>query len=255
MSSIKDYLFDLQNERADEWIRQRLQNEDSDEHSDEWNVLAQEYHDYQEHLFEEAEHQAELKWLRENGSSQIHKFFMDELAALEGITQRNLENRGGMLFMPNSQLITKMAFAYSVTLLEAFLGDTLKSLITENDKFLENAIANVDEVKKAKYSLSDLQGSGTDVKSLTVRKISEILFHNIPKVKVVYEQVLGKSLSIDISKVNKISEIRHHVVHRNGRTLDGEHIVVTAEDLYNAILCIKEFSSDLQAQINGEMKA
>lgn len=251
MSSIKDYLFDLQNERAEEWIRQRLQDEDADEESDEWNALAKEYDDYQEYLFDEAEHQAELKWLKENGSSQIHKFFMDELNALESIAQKNLVNEGRLLFMFNSQLITKMAFAYSVTLLEAFLGDTLKSLINENNKYLENAIANVDEVKKAKYSLSELRGTNIDVKSLAIRKLSEILFHNIPKVKVVYEQVLGKSLPIDISSVNKIAEIRHHIVHRNGRTLDGENIVVTAEDLSNAIICIKEFSSELQIQING----
>lgn len=251
MSSIKDYLFDLQNERAEEWIRQRLQDEDADEESDEWNALAKEYDDYQEYLFDEAGHQAELKWLKENGSSQIHKFFMDELNALESIAQKNLVNEGRLLFMFNSQLITKMAFAYSVTLLEAFLGDTLKSLINENNKYLENAIANVDEVKKAKYSLSELRGKNIDVKSLAIRKLSEILFHNIPKVKVVYEQVLGKSLPIDISSVNKIAEIRHHIVHRNGRTLDGENIVVTAEDLSNAIICIKEFSSELQIQING----
>lgn len=250
MSSIKDYLFDLKNERAEKWIRQRLKNEDSDEDSDEWRELAKTYDDYQEHLFREAEYQAELQWLRENGSSQIHKFFMDDLKALEGITQQNLDNKKGMLFILNSQLITKMAFAYSVTLLEAFLGDTLKSLINENVRFLENAIANVDELKKAKYSLGDRRGVNIDVKSLVIRKLSEILFHNIPKVKIVYEQVLGCSLSIDISKVNKISEIRHHIVHRNGWTLDGENIAVTYEDLSEAILYIKEFSSELQIQIN-----
>jgi hypothetical protein len=255
MSSIKEYLFDLQNERAEEWIRKRLQDENSDEESDEWKALAKEYDDYQEYLFDEAEHQAELKWLRENGSSQIHKFFMAELETLESIARNNLENRGGLLFVLNSQLVTKMAYAYSVTLLEAFLGDTLKSLINENEAFLENAIANVEEVKKAKYSLSDLRGTDIDVRSLTIRKLSEILFHNIPKVKVIYEQVIGKKLSIDISKVNKVAEIRHHIIHRNGRTMDGESIVVTAEDLSDAIACIKEFSSGLQVQINAVVNA
>jgi len=125
------------------------------------------------------------------------------------------------------------------------------TLINENDEFLENAIVNVEEVKKAKYSLSDLRGKDIDVRSLTTRKLSEVLFHKIPKVKAIYEQVIGKKLSIDISKVNKIVEIRHNIVHRNGRTIDDEIIVVTAEDLSNAIVFIKEFSSELQIQINA----
>lgn len=255
MSSIKDYLFDLQNEEAEEWIRKRLDNEDADENSEEWEQLAKEYDDYQEHLFDEAEYQAELNWLRENGSSQIHKFFVDELDALERITKNNLDNRSNTALMLNSQLIIKMAFSYSVTLLEAFLGDTLKSLLNENESFLDNAISNIDELKKARYSFSDLKEINIDIKSLAIRKISEILFHNMPKVKIIYEQVLGKKLKIDISRVNKITEIRHHIVHRNGMTLDGESIVVTADDLSSAIGYIKEFSVELQTEINEQLNA
>ena len=35
MSSIKEYLVDLQNENAEEWIRQRLEDQHADEESDE----------------------------------------------------------------------------------------------------------------------------------------------------------------------------------------------------------------------------
>ena len=75
MSSIKDYLFSVQDERAEEWIRERLSDEDLEEDSEEWQELASQYSDYQEHLADEAEWEAELKWLKENGSSNIHKFF------------------------------------------------------------------------------------------------------------------------------------------------------------------------------------
>jgi hypothetical protein len=37
--------------------------------------------------------------------------------------------------------------------------------------------------------------------------------------------------------------------------MDGESIVVTAEDLSDAIACIKEFSSGLQVQINAVVNA
>lgn len=82
MSTIKDHLFSMQEQQADQWIRERLSDKDLDENSDEYLDLAEEYSNYQEHLAEEAEWQAELKWLKEHGSSSIHKFFIDELDAL-----------------------------------------------------------------------------------------------------------------------------------------------------------------------------
>ncbi|TOO01420.1 hypothetical protein CGH44_22645, partial [Vibrio parahaemolyticus] len=69
MSTIKDYLFEMQEKYIDDWIRERLSDDSLGEDSEEYQELAEEYSNYQEHLREEAEWQAELKWLKENGSS------------------------------------------------------------------------------------------------------------------------------------------------------------------------------------------
>jgi hypothetical protein len=42
--------------------------------------------------------------------------------------------------------------------------------------------------------------------------------------KKIYEQVLGVELQLDISKVSKITSLRHDIVHRNGYTKDREPI-------------------------------
>ncbi|OGT72272.1 MAG: hypothetical protein A3H44_10500 [Gammaproteobacteria bacterium RIFCSPLOWO2_02_FULL_57_10] len=255
MGRLKDHFIELQNQAAEEWIQDRLSDKDLDEDSDEWKGLLQEFYDYQIYLLEEEEHEEELRWLKENGSSKIHKFFIDELNALERIIDESLKKEKKLSFVFNSQLIAKMAFAHSVALLEAFLGDTLKSLLNENEKLLENAISNIDELKKARYSLKDLAKTSSDTKTLAIRKVSDILFHNIPKVKIIYEQVLGKKLNVDISKVSKITDLRHHIVHRNGKTIDGECINISSSDLSNAISSIKEFASELQKEINKENNA
>jgi hypothetical protein len=54
-----------------------------------------------------------------------------------------------------------MSYAYAVTLLETFLGDTFKALIIKRENFLENAIKNVKEIKNEKYSIFEL--SKTDL--------------------------------------------------------------------------------------------
>ncbi|KJY99081.1 hypothetical protein [Pseudoalteromonas ruthenica] len=251
MSSVKEYLFEIQNERADEWIRERLSDAQLDEDSEEWQQLASEYSNYQDHLLEEAEWEAELKWLKENGSSNIHRFFVDELNALKTMAESNLGHSTKMAFMLHSNIVVKMSYAYAVTLLESFLGDTLKALITEREDFLHNAIRNVEEVSKAKYSLAELAETDLNICNLAVKHATEILFHNIPKVKKVYEQVLGVKLQLDISKVSKITALRHDIVHRNGYSKDNEPINLNAQDLYQAIEDIREFTSSLQKQINA----
>ena len=63
MSSIKVYFFDVEAERAEKWIRDRLENKEADEESEEWQELANSYHNLQEYLAEQAEFKAELCWL------------------------------------------------------------------------------------------------------------------------------------------------------------------------------------------------
>lgn len=244
-------MFEIQSEQAEQWIRERLSDEQLDEDSEEWQELANEYSNYQDHLIEEAEWKAELKWLKENGSSNIHRFFSDELNALKIMTESNLGHSSKFVFMLHSNIIVKMSYAYAVTLLESFLSDTLKSLIAEREEFLHNAVRNVEEVSKAKYSIAELAGSDLNICNLVLRHISEILFHNIPKVKKVYEQVLGVKLQLDISKVSRITALRHDIVHRNGFSKDNEPINLNAQDFYQAIEDIKEFTSSLQKQINA----
>ncbi|MBO0397407.1 hypothetical protein J1F21_03665 [Aeromonas veronii] len=248
MSSIKDHLFSLQEQRADEWIRERLSDDSLDDDSEEYLQLAEEYSDYQEHLWEEAEWRAELQWLKENRSSSIHKFFISELDALKIMASSNFNNRQKMAFILHTDIVVKMSYAYAVTLLESFLGDSLKSLISQDEQFLKNALCKLKILKNVK--ITELAETDLDVRSLVLKSVSEVLYHNIPNVVGMYEQVLGTKLDIDISKIIKVTKLRHDIVHRNGKTIDGNKISLKAEDFTQAIDDIKEFSNILQAAIN-----
>lgn len=253
MSSIKNHLFEIQEQQADEWIRERLSNDSLDEESEEYLQLAEEYSEYQEHLREDAEWQAELKWLKENGSSIIHKLFVSQLDALKIMADNNFNNRQNMAFILHTNIVVKMSYAYAVTLLESFLGDTLKSLISQDELFLKNALCKFKVLKNVK--LTDLAETNLNVKSLVLKSVNDVLYHNIPNVVEMYEQVLGTKLDIDISKVVKVTKLRHDIVHRNGKTVDGNMNSLNAQDFTQAIDDIKEFAGLLQVAINEAQTA
>ena len=238
----------MQEQRADEWIRERLSDDSLDDDSEEYLQLAEEYSDYNDHLWEEAEWRAELQWLKENGSSSIHKFFISELDVLKIMVSSNFNNLPKMAFIQHTDIVVKMSFAYAVTLLESFLGDSLKSLISQDDQLLKNALCKLKILKNVK--ITELAETDLDVRSLVLKSVSEVLYHNIPNVVEMYEQVLGTKLDIDISKIIKITKLRHDIVHRNGKTIDGNKISLNTEDFTQAIDDIKEFSNQLQVAIN-----
>ncbi|MFT6915614.1 MAG: hypothetical protein ACJAWL_001924 [Motiliproteus sp.] len=249
MSSIKEYLFDKQEEQAEEWIRERLSDQDLTPESEEWQDLMLEYSAYQDSLNDEYEWVSEIRWLRENGSVDIYQNFTTELGTVKKLAKKSLSEP-----MPlNENLVIKMSYSYSVTLLEAFLGDTLKALMSENSVYLNNAITRIDQLKSARYSLADLKNFGTDLSALAIRCVSEMLFHKVDKVIGVYEKTLGCKINLDISKVQSIVEIRHDIVHRNGYTKEKEVIDILPHDLYEAISDIKIFSDELQKIIESKI--
>ncbi|HFG1585809.1 TPA: hypothetical protein ACGFXP_003531 [Vibrio cholerae] len=253
MSTIKDYLFEMQEKYIDDWIRERLSDDSLGEDSEEYQELAEEYSNYQEHLREEAEWQAELKWLKENGSSDIHQSFINELDALKVMADSNFNNPQNIAFVLHTNIVVKMSYAYAVTLLETFLGDTLKSLVSQDEQCLKNALRKFKILKSVK--LTDLADTDLDVRSLVLKYVGDVLYHNIPNVVEMYEQVLNRKLDIDISNVVKITKLRHDIVHRNGKTIDGSTISLSAQDFTHAIDEIKEFSGALQKAINETQTA
>lgn len=222
MGRMSDLMIEMANESADDWIRERLQDKNADEDSEEYRDLADQYYSLQEYLHEQTELEFEIKWLKENGSSEIHRNFLEELNELKKIISiKDSVNK--------PYLILRMAYSYAITLLETFLSDSIKSLVTNEDKFFKNAL-KVDELSKAKYSLEFLALNDVNAKSLAVKELSNILYHNIPKVIRTYEVVLGKRINIDMSQVNAITKIRHDIVHRNGKTQDGMMIYIDEEN-------------------------
>ena len=238
MGKMSDLMIDTESERADQWIRERLSDDDLDEDSEEYQELAEEYSNYQDYLSE----QAELRWLNEISSSILHKQFMCELNELKKLMISTPKNE------PN-YMLDKMTYAYAVTLLETFLSDTAKSLINENDDFLANSL-EMKEFESTKYSLKEIKRKNFDAKSIVISKLSDISFHNITKVKKIYEIILGQKLNIEISELCLITKKRHDIVHRNGKTKDGKPIDLNIAIVIKAIENIEVFVSDLQDMIN-----
>ena len=113
----------------------------------------------------------------------------------------------------------RLIYANIIASMEAYLSKTIISLVLNNQELFWNFVQNF-EWNNEKINISQIKQvyDKMDIKVQTA--LAEVLYHNLPKVKNLYRDVLGINIldeSKDMEYLCKAVEIRHDIVHRNGR--------------------------------------
>ncbi|WP_333715803.1 HEPN domain-containing protein [Pantoea eucrina] len=201
--------------------------------------------------FDNERMESEVKWSRNHEHTSIYHDFS---AQLSYVTYSDSGLKGG------EELYLKMRFSYAITLMESCLSEMLKSVTMRYEQFKRNAVSKIPELNSSHVKLLDFFDK--DPKKLIDNKImghlSFILYHNLKKVKSVYEQILGKDISavddVLFKKVSDLTEVRHDIVHRNGKKTTGELIEVTPEMVDSCIYSITRFIDGVHNCINEAIR-
>lgn len=152
-------------------------------------------------------------------------------------------------------ILIKMNYSYIITLMESCLCDMLKSIVLYNDTYLMNAITKIEDLKQQKVNLFQIYSDVNIVKKMVLSTLSDILYHNIPKVISIYSIVLGERKPENIIEktefICKAVDIRHDIVHRNGYNKDGDAHELNMEILNFTIAKISEFVQCMHSYIES----
>ncbi len=123
-------------------------------------------------------------------------------------------------------LINRMLFASLISGLEAFLCDTLLNAVSERKEAQLRLATRDKAVLTMKFTLAQVLEEPNLVVETIKTHLRDISFHNLPRVNALYRAALDidffKMLEKEeVAALNKAVELRHHVVHRNGRDKDG----------------------------------
>ena len=242
MGALKELWMDMMEMEKEEWIRSKL-GDNADEKSDEWFELEEEY-DFQQAFYrDQAELQEEQEWHKAHNFKDIYAYVSAELKTLQEI----LESDKNLL---HEKAYYKMIYVHSVTLMESYLSETLKSLIVSDNTCLVNAVKGVEELKQTKPSLDEILQDD----DIVIRKVLEwlptVLFHNLAKVLKIYSIVLDTDIVIDMSILGKITSVRHDIVHRNGKDFEGKPVFLSQNVCRNSISEINTFIDLIYEQIS-----
>ena len=231
---------DEYNERKSEWIQKELDDPDADEYTEGWDELSETYdeeaNNYSDYLAEEYE------WHRNQDHSNFFIEFNNTINEIKIILNSSIDPTV-------MKTIYKMIHIHTVTAMETYLGDSLKSAVIGNKKYIANAAKNLEEFTKKKFKLSEILSYEGGVEKIVLEQLVKYLYHDVTRVMQIYKATLGFNSTYDLEKLLEITRVRHDLVHRNGKDNEGNRVILDSTYLKNAIDEVELFINYLERSL------
>jgi len=137
-----------------------------------------------------------------------------------------------------------------ITSLEAFLSDAFINTVLTDQALIRRFIESTPEFADRKFSLKELftkvEQVGNEVKE---HLSSQVVWHRLRKIKLMYKDTLGVDFPDNLGKVFKAIELRHDIIHRNGKMKSGKKIKLVEKDIKELIEEIQRLVDYLDGQI------
>lgn len=130
-----------------------------------------------------------------------------------------------------NQYFYRLFFVHSITLLESFLSGYFISKLNSNEKAFQTFVKENSDFKQEKFSLNEVFDHYNQIKRRVGQYLTETLWHNLPKVKKIYEITFKIKFPENLELLYKAIPIRHDLVHRNGKCKDGTDVVINAKEI------------------------
>jgi len=147
------------------------------------------------------------------------------------------------------KLLNRQVFISIIGTLETFLSETFLRLVFENNSYFQSFIESHPIFKSQKFELRDLFKKQNEIRGIAKKVILDTIFHNLSTVSQMYKNTFEIEFP-DIEKLSKFVFIRHDLVHRNGKTKDGEELAIDDELIKALIDETKDFSEKVCKELN-----
>lgn len=196
-------------------------------------------HPYLEkHEIDRAETYDNWSWVLEATNDTPAMRFRRQIASVDQLIDLDMEP----LLKFNHMV---MVYGHLVAAMEGFLSAHFISLVLNSDDLMRRLVETDPELQKKSIKLIDLFGSHEHVKITVATYLSEIIFHNIKKIKPMYKSVLGYDFG-DVEWLFKAVELRHDCVHRAGYDKNGKRIDISQHVVRLAMQKMKALVGDIE---------
>ena len=169
--------------------------------------------------------------------------FKDEIANLEALNSLKIPDE------VLKAILHRQLFISVIGTMETFLADAFINLTNDNEEFLKNFIETHPEFKKRKFELREVFEEYSKIKETAKKVMLDTIYHNLPSVS----QMFSDTFKIEFPSIKDVYEYvlkRHDLVHRNGKTKDGETVVTDENAITELISKVTVFTNDIANKLN-----
>lgn len=149
------------------------------------------------------------------------------------------------------QNVLQMIFISAITALESYLFEFFIKEVSEDEHKLRAFVESNLEFKKRKISISDIFKQSETIKETVLEYLADQLWHNISKIKPMFRLSLNIQFPEDLSDLISAIHLRHDLVHRKGKTKDGEVITLDIGKVDDLLKLIKKFAEHIETEKSG----
>ena len=146
-------------------------------------------------------------------------------------------------------VLLRQIFIGIIGTLEAFLSDVFINLTIDNDEYFRNFIESHPSFKSTKFELSEIFNQSERLKETAKKVMLDTIYHKLESVSRMYSGTFKIEFP-SITELSKYISMRHDLVHRNGRTKEGEIVVINKEVLTDLSNKVEILVYDLAAELN-----
>ena len=125
------------------------------------------------------------------------------------------------------KIVRKQIYCSIVSSLELFLYETIINLTKSNSKYVDNIIINHPRYKEPAIA----NKTNSEKQKMVKSALMNLNYHNLEKVSVYYNSAFNINFPAFEDLKKHLTGIRNDVVHRNGKTLDGDIVEITENEI------------------------
>lgn len=140
-----------------------------------------------------------------------------------------------------------------ITAIETYLSDAFINTVLNNTGNMRKLVVSNPEFKKRTFKLSEVYKTFESIDNEVKKYLLSLMWHNLKKIKPLYKDTLDinypeKQATTPIFQAIKI---RHDIVHRNGKDINGNAPLITEETLNKLIGDASNFVNYINEQLEA----
>jgi len=186
--------------------------------------------------------QEDYEWYEENENRKHYQLLIDQLESVDLIRELDVPEKARFSFLV-------MIHAHVVSTIEGYLAGVFIHQVCNSEELTRKLVESDPEFSKRKLTLREIYQEKETLKVTVASYLKGLIFHDIKKIKPMYEVVLNHKFS-DLSWLFKAVEVRHHCVHRAGYNKDGERVDISVGSIADLLNSANDLAIEIDSTVD-----